>query len=668
MAPKGGAHRGHRPSPPPPQKRLFWSASSVRNRHLFVIDAVLAALVPAAAFALRYEGFTLSPDAWRLVLVYTGAAVLIKLALFYSMGLYHGLWRYASLGELERIFVAGGVAGVACIVFGAIVMPEFGLTASRVPLSVLGLDAIATIGAAAAPRLFMRMAGATANRARGGRRRAVVVGAGTAGQAILRESLISDRAAIDIVAFVDDDRSKHGHFLGGVKVCGGVDDLVEVVTTYRADEVIIAIPDARGPLVRAVMDLSELAGVPTRIVPTLREIISGQVSVSKLRRVEIVDLLRRDPIQINLDQVRTLAAGRTVLVTGGAGSIGSELCRQLAELGPECLVVLDHSENGIFAINGELRDRFPRVRIAPVIADIRNPTRLHQVFGKYKPFAVFHAAAHKHVPLMEESVYEAVTNNVIGTRNVVDASLDANVEHFVLISTDKAVRPTSVMGATKRLAERIVRHAAVTENRNFVSVRFGNVLASTGSVVPMFLEQIRAGGPVKVTHPEMRRYFMTIPEAVQLVLQASAIGTGGELFVLDMGEPIKVVDLARDLIRLSGLDEDEIEIVYTGVRPGEKLFEELFLADESVTGTDHPKVMRARHDQLDQADTERLNTLVRHVFASTDDSEVREQLHTLIKDFSREDARNTPLSGAPIAAVPPAKLSTIGGRTTPTPR
>lgn len=621
-----------------------------RNRHLFVLDVLLLAGAPVAEFALRFEGLALGPDAWRLLIVYSSVALAIKIATFLMMGLYASLWRYASLAELERIFVAGGISAVACTVFGAAVIPAIGIANGRVPLSVLALDALATVAIIAGSRLAVRAAGAAVRHRERNRRRAVVVGAGAAAQAVIRELESASGVTSEVVAFLDDDDEKQSLMLGGIRVRGRVDDLVEIVTTFRADEVIIAIADPPGLLVRKVVEMAKLAGVPVRIVPALRDIISGRVSVSRMRDVEIDDLLRRDPVRINLAQIRRLAAGETVLVTGGAGSIGSELCRQIGSLNPASLVVLDHNENGIFAVSGELRDRFPALTIAPVIADIRDAKRIRQVFEKYKPHAVFHAAAHKHVPLMEESVYEAVMNNVIGTRNVVDAALDSAVAHFVLISTDKAVRPTSVMGATKRLAERIVRHAAVTEDRNFVSVRFGNVLGSAGSVVPTFLEQIRRGGPVKVTHPEMRRYFMTIPEAVQLVLQAAAIGQGGELFVLDMGQPVRIVDLARDLIRLSGLRDGEIEIVYTGVRPGEKLFEELFLSDESVTGTDHPKVMRARHDQLDQADTHRLDQLVRSVFSGSDDAQVREVLHALIHDYAREDARSTPFPG--IAIVP----------------
>jgi FlaA1/EpsC-like NDP-sugar epimerase len=358
--------------------------------------------------------------------------------------------------------------------------------------------------------------------------------------------------------------------------------------------------------------------------------------------VEIQDLLRRAPITTDLDSVKSLATGKVVMVTGAGGSIGSELCRQIADLDPEMLVLLDHSENQVFEIEGELRRKFPTLRLSPTIADIRDTARIRRVFEKFRPFAVFHAAAHKHVPLMEENLVESITNNVMGTRNVVDASIDVGVQHFVLISTDKAVRPTSIMGATKRLAEVIVRLAAARESRHFVAVRFGNVLGSRGSVVPTFLAQIERGGPVTVTHPEMRRFFMTIPEAVQLVLQAGALGQGGELFVLDMGEPVKISDLARDLIRLSGLEEGvDVEIKYTGMRPGEKLYEELLFGDEDVGETSHPKVIRVLADELDTSFEARIRELIQMAGSQEDDdAKLRKAIIDLVPDFKVEERKD----------------------------
>jgi len=380
------------------------------------------------------------------------------------------------------------------------------------------------------------------------------------------------------------------------------------------------------------------AGVQTRTVPGIFDIISGRVAVASLREVEIQDLLRREPIQTDLEQVRVLATGETVLVTGAGGSIGSELCRQLARLEPAQVLVMGHGENSIFDVMAELTERYPHLEAVPIIGDVRDRQRMRLIFERYRPYAVFHAAAHKHVPLMEENVAEAITNNVLGTKNVAELSAEYGVEHLVLISTDKAVRPTNVMGATKRVAEQIVQEVAEATGRNFVAVRFGNVLGSRGSVVPTFLRQIQAGGPVTVTHPEMRRYFMTIPEAVQLVLQAGAIGKGGEVFVLDMGEPVKILDLATDLIRLSGLEVgSDVEIRFTGTRPGEKLYEELFFDSESALPTDHPKVLRAKNGVLPVGLSTAVDLLVDGARHGWPDEQLRALLLRLVPQFRVSD-------------------------------
>ena len=407
---------------------------------------------------------------------------------------------------------------------------------------------------------------------------------------------------------------------------------------YDVEEVIIAMPRATGIVVRQVVKAAMEAGVQTRTVPGIFDIISGLVAVASLREVEIQDLLRREPIQTDLEQVRVLATGETVLVTGAGGSIGSELCRQLARLEPAQVLVMGHGENSIFDVMAELTERYPHLEAVPIIGDVRDRERMRLIFERYRPYAVFHAAAHKHVPLMEENVAEAITNNVLGTKNVAELSAEFGVEHLVMISTDKAVRPTNVMGATKRVAEQIVQEIAEAHERKFVAVRFGNVLGSRGSVVPTFLRQIRSGGPVTVTHPEMRRYFMTIPEAVQLVLQAGAIGRGGEVFVLDMGEPVKVLDLATDLIRLSGLEVGtDIEIRFTGTRPGEKLYEELFFDSESSIPTDHPKVLRAKNGALPLGLSTVVDLLVDGARHSWTDEQLRALLVRLVPQFRVSD-------------------------------
>lgn len=610
----------------------------MRNRYFFLLDIVGLALVPFIVLALRFEGSTWPRGYDDVALAYGAATLPFRLLFAWRFGLYRCIWQHASIVEAERILIAGVASAVTNIFIGTWVLQMVDLATRRMPYSALALDAMLSLGVLAGPRLAARFLTVRRRRASPGIR-TIVVGAGNAGQLIARESLASERANFSVVAFVDDDRSKLGMLLSGVRVEGRIDDLPRLIRDFGAKEVIIAMPSARGSLVRRVVEMATLAGARTRTIPSLADLASGKVAVTALRPVEIQDLLRRAPITTDLEAVKLLATGRIVMVTGAGGSIGSELCRQIAALKPELLILLDHSENQVFEIEGELRRSFPQQRLAPVIADIRDTARIRRIFERFTPFAVFHAAAHKHVPLMEENVVEAVTNNVTGTRNVVDASIDCGVQHFVLISTDKAVRPTSIMGATKRIAEIIVRRAAAREGRHFVAVRFGNVLGSRGSVVPTFLAQIQRGGPVTVTHPEMRRFFMTIPEAVQLVLQAGALGKGGELFVLDMGEAVKIADLARDLIRLSGLEEGvDVEIKYTGMRPGEKLYEEVLFGDEDVGVTSHPKVIRVLADDPDAAFEPRINELVRLAGLQTeDDRRLRSLIVDLVPDFTEGD-------------------------------
>jgi len=410
--------------------------------------------------------------------------------------------------------------------------------------------------------------------------------------------------------------------------------MVAIATTASLDLVVIATPSAPGSFIRRIVQLAREAGVETRTVPGLDDLLSGRISIAALRQVQIGDLLRREPVEVDVRSLKSMAADRTILITGAGGSIGSELCRQISTLNPGHIVLLGHGENSIFEIHAELRERFPDVRTVPIIADVKDAERIDRIFQDWRPFAVFHAAAHKHVPLMEDNVIEAVLNNIVGTRNVVTSAIDAGVEHFVLISTDKAVRPANIMGATKRVAEMIVCHAAHTHQRHFMAVRFGNVLGSRGSVVPTFMRQIRNGGPITLTHPEMRRFFMTIPEATRLVLQAGAIGSGGEVFCLDMGEPVRIYDLALDLIRLSGLTEGEdIEIVFNGVRPGEKLYEELFFSGDEVLGTVHPKIMKARYEPPDLRVYMQIVQLIESAMRNASDSFLRRCLEEIVPDF-----------------------------------
>jgi len=445
------------------------------------------------------------------------------------------------------------------------------------------------------------------------------MGAGDAGAMIVREMQSNPHLGLEPVGFLDDDLGKHDVRIHGVPVLGDRHAILEMVKKHKASQVIIAMPTVPGVEIRDIVHICDEAGVRARIIPGMYEILDGTVSVNQLRDVRIEDLLRRDPVHTDISAVREMLRGKQVLVTGGGGSIGSELCRQILRCEPAALTLVGHGENSIFEITNELTKleagnsklktgnskletessiqhpassiQYPVSSIQPIIADIRFPERIRAVFEEYRPEIVFHAAAHKHVPLMESNEVEAVTNNVLGTRNVVEAAVATGVERFLMISTDKAVNPTSVMGTSKRVAELIVQAAARRTGRAFVAVRFGNVLGSRGSVVPFFQKQIAAGGPVTVTHPEMKRYFMTIPEAVQLVLQAAVLGKGGEVFALDMGEPVRIADLAGDLIRLSGFEPGrDIDIVFTGLRPGEKFYEELFADQEIHKRTQHEKI------------------------------------------------------------------------------
>ena len=606
--------------------------TNIRNRYLLLSDLLLLSAAPFVAYAIRFEGLAWTRADGNTAALYATLSVALKLAVFLPFGLYTRLWRHASIPDLAKILQAGAASSVGCAVLGWYALPALDLTPVRVPISVVILDSFLTVTAVAAPRLLIRALDTLHRFARpSGGRRVLIVGAGAAGEMILRELQTNPQLDLTPVGFIDDDPRKQNHRLNNVPVLGALSTIAAVIDRHAIDEIVIAMPTAPGRVVRSVVRAAADAHIPTRTVPALFEILSGRVRLSHLRKVEIQDLLRREPVRTDLEPVRAIVSGQSVLVTGAGGSIGSELARQLARLGPSNLTLLGNGENEIFDILSELKAAHPSLHFSSVIADVRDMTRIRSVFRQVRPTAVFHAAAHKHVPLMEENVADAVTNNVLGTSNVVQCAAGTDVHHFVLISTDKAVRPTSVMGATKRVAEMVVQDAAVRHGRNFVSVRFGNVLGSRCSVVPIFLGQIRAGGPVTVTHPEMRRYFMTIPEAVQLVLQASALGRGGEVFVLDMGEPIRIVDLASDLVRLSGLEVGrDIEIRYTGIRPGERLYEEPFFRHEEVLPTRHPKVLRAKNGDIPATVTTSVQTLVAAARECRPDDELRCLLKALV--------------------------------------
>ena len=573
------------------------SRGNVRNRFVLLGDIALTIVSVLGSFALRLDVGEL-PYYFPAVLLMCAVALIIKIPTYFFFGLYRRLWIYASTSELRLITAAVTTASVltsgimATLIVTGNVLPGM-------PRSALGIDWLLSLVLIGGSRFALRILAeqSMSSRADGKTKRALVIGAGDAGAMVARELQKSSQLNLTPVGFLDDDLAKQKHTIYGVAVIGKVDDLPSIIDLHKVDVVIIAIPSAPGQLVRMVNDVCRIKGIPSRTVPGVYELIGGKVSINRLREVDINDLLRREPVRVNDEAVGATLTEKRVLVTGAGGSIGRELCRQIARRNPSELVLLGHGENSIFEIFLELHEDYPDLLISPVIADVRDAERLTQVFSQHQPQVVFHAAAHKHVPLMEVNIVEAITNNVLGTRNVVQAALEHDVERFVLISTDKAVRPASIYGATKRLAEMIVLNSARETQRAFTVVRFGNVLGSRGSIIPIFKQQIANGGPVTITHPDMFRFFMTIPEAVYLVLQAASMENGGETFVLNMGEPIRILNLAEDLIRLSGLEpERDIEISYTGVRPGEKMMEELWDAGTPLVKTLHPDIFRLDTD------------------------------------------------------------------------
>ena len=594
----------------------------IRNRFVLIGDIALIVVSVLGSFALRLNVEEL-PFYFPAVLLMSAVALVIKIPVYFSFGLYRRLWIYASTGELRLITVAVTTASVLTSGVMALLIVTRNVYPGM-PRSALGIDWLLSLVLIGGSRFALRILAEQSMTARGDgkSKRAIIIGAGDAGALVVRELQKTSQLNLIPVGFLDDDPAKQKHSIHGVTVIGTVNDLSSAIDLHRVDEVIIAIPSAPGQLVRAINDVCRVKGIPSRTMPGIYELIGGKVSVNRLREVDITDLLRREPVRVNDEAVGAALEGKRVLVTGAGGSIGRELCRQIARRDPSELVLLGHGENSIFEILLELNQEYPNLNLSPAIADIRNAERLAQIFAQHQPQVVFHAAAHKHVPLMEVNIVEAITNNVIGTRNVVHAALSHNVERFVLISTDKAVRPSSIYGATKRLAEMIVLDAGKQvdaktskqvdtytgrqgntqyEVRNtkhaYSVVRFGNVLGSRGSIIPIFKNQIAGGGPVTITHPDMYRFFMTIPEAVYLVLQAASMENGGETFVLNMGEPVRILDLAEDLIRLSGLEpQRDIEISYTGIRAGEKLTEELWDEGTPLTKTLHPDIFRLDAD------------------------------------------------------------------------
>jgi FlaA1/EpsC-like NDP-sugar epimerase len=576
-------------------------------------------------------------------------ALLTKPLVYYSFGLYSRVWAYASTRELKIITSAVSIA--SAIVALIIVMFTFLQYYQGFPRSVLAIDWLLSLLAVGGLRFALRLLAESRSGGtgiEGQSTRILIVGAGDAGALVVREMQKNPQLNLSPVCFVDDDASKQKQRIHDVPVEGTLEDLARVLDIWFIQEVIIAIPSAPGSVVRQVIDICREKDVPFRTMPGIYELIGGKINVGRLREVDITDLLRRAPIQINTTLIGSNLSGKRVLITGAGGSIGRELCRQISRWGPESLILLGHGENTIFEALIELEGNFPSLPLHPVVADIRNLDRLSNVIDHFHPQLVFHAAAHKHVPLMEINIEEAITNNVIGTRNVVEAALNSEVDRLVMISTDKAIRPSSVMGATKRMAEMLVLDAAHRSGRPYSAVRFGNVLGSRGSVIPLFKSQIANGGPITITHPDMERYFMTIPEAVHLVLQAAAMGHGGEIFVLRMGEQVKIIQLADDLIRLSGLEpEKDIEIVFTGIRPGEKLSEELWDQWAQFEPTSHGDIVQLVNEDL--LSGQLLRQTINELAFLADEGEVDAIIRVL----------DETIPGAAVRSVPPPDLTAV---------
>ena len=567
---------------------------------LILYDIAAVAVSGILALLIRFElDFSQIPEQFLgPCMRHSWIMMILTVLVFYAFRLYTSLWTYAGAVELLNIVVAGSLVGILQVVF-------YAFADIRMPRSYYLLFTIILIILVFASRYSYRGLRSLIEHVRGevggGVHRVMVVGGGAAGNVLIKEIRNSSHIRKKVVCVIDDAQNKIGSYIHGVKIMGNRYEIPRLARELAVDEIIIAMPTVSQKEIKGILDICKETGCELKRLPGIYQLVNGDVSVAKLKDVDVNDLLGREPIQVDLSSILGYVSGKTVLVTGGGGSIGSELCRQIAGHNPKRLVIVDIYENTTYDIQNELRRKYPNLDLVVLIASVRNTKRMDIIFETYRPDIVYHAAAHKHVPLMEDSPNEAVKNNVLGTWKVVQAADKWKVKRFVMISTDKAVNPTNIMGATKRICEMIIQTYNNHSDTEFVAVRFGNVLGSNGSVIPLFKKQIEAGGPVTVTHPDIIRYFMTIPEAVSLVLQAGAYAKGGEIFILDMGEPVKIVDLARNLILLSGHKPDEdIKIEFTGLRPGEKLYEEMLMAEEGMQDTANKLIHIGKPIKMDE--------------------------------------------------------------------
>ncbi|USG67145.1 polysaccharide biosynthesis protein [Brevibacillus ruminantium] len=613
---------------------------------LCFLDACTIAGAVILACFLRFD-FTLTAAEWQMIPFMISAYILLTLAAFHRGKLYHRVWTYASIGELLSIVkMSLWVSGFMFIGL-FLLQPLFPLVS--MPTSILLISWMLMVLGIGGSRLSWRIFRDSYLIKKGGqpRRNVLIVGAGQAGVLVTSELRFAKGSRYWPVAFIDDDRTQHHLELAGLPILGGKDKIQKAVETYQVQDVVIAKPTASKEEIAGIIDICKTTKVNVKILPSATDVINGKVSIGMIRDVQVEDLLGREPVTLDIAGISSYVSGQVVLVTGAGGSIGSELCRQILRYHPRQLLLLGHGENSIYEIDMELRQAFPESSLMPVIADIQDLAVLEEIFEQYRPKVVFHAAAHKHVPMMEQNPFAAIKNNLFGTRNVADCANLYGASHFVLISTDKAVNPSSIMGVTKRLAELLIQSLNQHSRTKFAAVRFGNVLGSRGSVIPVFKKQILQGGPVTVTHPDMVRYFMTIPEAVQLIIQAGSMAKGGEIFILDMGEPVKIADLARDLISLSGLEpEVDIKIVYSGIRPGEKLFEELLTAKEGILATKHDKIFISEplpiaSEEFHQA-LEQMELLISAPGTDQQLKEVLALISQLVPEFQRQPANTEP--------------------------
>ena len=590
--------------------------------------------IPIAWYLAYWLQYNLRPFPHKFATIYSLSALsilaILQIACYYHFKVYRGLWQFSSLNDVARI-----IRAVLCAAI--LVVPILYLTSllPHIPRSILPLYSMLLITLLCGARLLLRNYRDTRNKNDGLSevKRVLIVGAGRAGESLIRD-LKRTRSYLP-VGLLDDDLSKRGLEVHGVRVLGVTQELAEFSLQNRVDLVFIAIPSARSAVMRRIVTLCESCKMPFRTLPSIQALAAGRVEVNALREVRIEDLLGRDQVEINWDKIAASIQNKRVLVTGAGGSIGSELCRQIMALQPDSLLVLDNSEFNLYKIDLELKDRFPEIPVELALVSVVDRIAVDYVFQRFNPEIVFHAAAYKHVPMLEEHVRVAVQNNVVGTQIVAEASVAIGAEKFVLISSDKAVNPTNIMGTTKRVAEIYCQNLNPRVSTQFITVRFGNVLGSVGSVVPLFQMQLQRGGPLTVTHPDMQRYFMTIAEACQLILQASINGTGGEIFVLDMGDPVKISYLAEQMIRLAGKEPGkDISIEYTGLRPGEKLFEELFHSSEQLVQTEHEKLFKAKFRQIDWIELTQAMRMLNVACSTHQNDELLVLLKSLVPEFS----------------------------------